>query len=238
MFMKKDIFHLVTIKDGVSDSAAIINVFAEMAEKRLKCDIQLLNYYDEVPITYCASITSLEKDSLELSIHEHQAVVMKHDNSTLIKSKHFHNGLGVHCYASYTNVPKKVTILHNFAYAQIRAERREAVRVKVHKVMPIAFCSEMDDVVGNVLDISTSGIAIKHTIPVKLTADSPIPISLTLKNTPLEIPGTLIKSIKDGDNNYISIFQVKPGRMADNIIGQFVYERQVEIIQQLKDGLV
>ena len=60
-----------------------------MATGRLKCDLKLINYYDEVPVSYGSTITSMEVDSIELAVHEYQALVMKHDKSTLIKSQHF-----------------------------------------------------------------------------------------------------------------------------------------------------
>lgn len=46
----------------------------------------------------------MEKDSIKLAVHEHQALVIKHDNSTLIKSRHFHNELCVHCYAAFDRI--------------------------------------------------------------------------------------------------------------------------------------
>ena len=137
--MRNDIYHLVTVNDGKSDADAIVKVFSEMETGRLKCDYKLLNYYDEVPIAYSSTITSVVKDSVELAVHEHQALVIKNDNSTLIKCKHFHNELDVHCFAAYVNVLKKTVILHNFAYAQIRAVRRDAVRVRVHDTLPVRF---------------------------------------------------------------------------------------------------
>ena len=64
--MKKDVYNLVTVKDGKSDAAAIVKVFSEMATGRLKCDLKLLNYYDEVPVCYPSSITTVEEDSVHV----------------------------------------------------------------------------------------------------------------------------------------------------------------------------
>jgi len=105
--MGNDHYQLVTINDGKSDADAIIKVFSAMQDGRLKCDLSLLNYCNEVPVCYSATIATVEDDSVELSVHEHQALIMKQNNSTLIKSQHFGKGLGVHCYAAYVNVPKK-----------------------------------------------------------------------------------------------------------------------------------
>jgi hypothetical protein len=238
VFLKNDLYHLVTVKDGKSDTAAIIDVLLKISTGRLKCDLTLLNYYDEVPITYSSTLTTVEKDSIELAVHEHQAVIIKEHKSTLIKSKHFHSDLGVHCYAAYVNVPKKTAILHNFAYAQIRAERREAVRVKVHGSIPVKFFYDNVAIEGNIVDLSTTGISIRHGLAAKINSGQLVQLNFTLNNTSLAVPGLFGKSIEIEASDNISIFQIKPGRMADNIIGQFIYQRQVEIIQQLKDGLI
>ena len=93
--MSSDVHHLVTLNDGKSDTAEIIKVFSEMSTGRVKCDLKLLNYVDEVPVSYGAEINSVSDDSIKLAVHEHQAVIMKHHKSTLVKSKHFQNELGV-----------------------------------------------------------------------------------------------------------------------------------------------
>ena len=236
--MRKDAFNLVTINDGKSDSASIVKVFSEMARGRLKCDIKLLNYYDEMPVSYGSKITAVDVDSVELAIHEHQALIIKNDKSTLIKSSHFHNELGVHCYASYINVAKKMVILQNFAYAQIRAERREAVRVKVHEEIPVTFNYDNVAISGNMIDISGYGILF-HTAHVPTTNnDQRWLLRFNLNGIPIEVPGSFVRTINQNNGEHICMLQMKPDRRSDTLIGQFVYQRQVEIIMQLKEGLV
>jgi hypothetical protein len=236
--MKKDVYNLATVNDGKSDSAAIVKVFSEMAAGRLKCDLQLINYYCEVPVSYASTITSVEKDSVELAVHEHQALVIKRDNGTLIKSKHFHNGLGVHCYAAYANIPKKLVVLHNFAYAQIRAERREAVRVNVLGTLPVTFSYENVNIEGNMDDISGSGISFHSRLVPATNTDQSGLLSFTLADTPLVVPGSFVRATPTENDGHICMFKMKPDRRTETIISQFIYQRQVEIIQLLKDGLI
>jgi hypothetical protein len=236
--MKNDVYRLVTVKDGASDTAAIVKVFADMAAGRLKCDLRLLNYYDEVPVSYGSTIATVEQDSVELSVHEHQALIMKQHNNTLIKSQHFYNGLGVHCYAAYVNVPKKTVILHNFAYAQIRAERREAVRVKVHGNPGVTFSYNDVTIEGSMVDISGNGLSIHCDTPPATAADQAGLLFFTLGGMPLAVPGLLVRAGTDGSEGHLCIFQMKPDRRSDTVIGQFIYQRQVEIVQQLKEGLI
>jgi hypothetical protein len=236
--MKSDVYNLVSVSDGKSDAAAILKVFSEMAAGRLKCDLRLLNYYDEVPISYGTTITIVDNDSVELAVHEHQAVIIKHDKSTLLKSKHFHNEFGVHCYAAYVNVLKKTAILHNFAYAQIRAERREAVRVKVRGKLPVKFSYESVIIEGNMVDISGTGISfITGSFPAT-NADQLGVLHFMISGGTLEVPGSFVRGIPTTNDEHICIFQMKPDRRNDTVIGQFIYQRQVEIIQLLKEGLV
>lgn len=236
--MGQDHYQLVTINDGKSDADAIIKVLSGMLEGHQKCDLSLLNYCNEVPVSYGCTITTVEKDSVELSVHEHQALILKQNNSTLIRSKHFDKGLGVHCYAAYVNVNKKAVILHNFAYAQIRADRREAVRVKVNGTMPVKFFRENAVIEGSMIDVSASGISILSQSALPAAIEGPGLLSFTVQDNPLTVPGEFIRSKPNEDNRHICIFTMTPDRLADTAIGKFIYQRQVEIILALKEGMV
>ena len=235
--MKNEIYNLVTIKDVQSDTEDILKVFSEMAAGRLKYDLNLLNYYDEVPIGYASTIVSVDKDSVEMLVHEHQALLIKHNNSTLIKCSHFYRELDVQCFAAYVNVAKRTVILHNFSYAQIRATRREAVRVLVHEEVPVTFSYDNVVLEGKIIDVSLNGISIKFDNLPNIAADQPGQVTFTLCDNLLEVPGWFVKCEPDGTDADCT-FRMKPGRMSDRVIGHYIYQRQVEIIQQLKDGLL
>jgi hypothetical protein len=236
--MQRSAHNVVTLKNGKDDANSILQVLNEIAAGRLKNDVRLLNYYHEVPVSYDANIAAIEQDSVELSVHEHQALVIKHDHSTLLKSSHFPNELGVHCYAAYINVAKKTAILHNFAYAQIRAERREAVRVKVGSPIPLSFLSESADIDGNILDISGTGISLTCPTPPAVEPGTPGQLLFRVENNQMDVSGELVRVIEHGENGCVCIFQMTPDRRSDNIIGQFIYKRQIEIIQELKAGIL
>jgi len=236
--MKSDLYRLATVKDVKTDTTSIIKVFSDMAEGRVKSDIRLLNYYQEVPVTYPSTIKSVDTDSVELSVHEHQAILMKHDNSTLVTSSHFHKEYGVHCYAAYVSVAKKIVILHNFSYAQIRAARREAVRVSVKDNISATFSYDNILIEGKMLDISGTGISIlSFEVPATET-DQPGLLTFTLMGTLLTVHGAFVRAIANGVDGQICIFKTKLDRAGDNVVGKFVYQRQIEIIQELKDGLI
>lgn len=231
---KKETYQLVTLENGNADAAAIANILGEMAAGDLRADLTLLNYYHEVPVSYGATILGIEKDALELSVHEHQAMVIKNDGSTLIKSRHFPSNLGVHCYAAYVNVQKKTVILHNFAYAQIRAERRDAVRVKIDRPMTVAFsCAEVKST-GTLVDISGNGLSVQFPDFPQLSSEQTVQLSFDLLGNPISVHGAFVRAIADGPEGHICSFRVTPDSRSDTIIGRFIYQRQIEIIQDLK----
>ena len=235
---KSDLYRLVTIDNGQADTASIMKIFSEMEVGNLKCDISLLNYFNEVPVNYGAIIGTIDKDSVELSVNEHQAVLIKHDNSTIIKSNHFPKDLGVHCYAAFVSVPKKMAILHNFAYAQIRAERREAVRVSIIKPISVN-CSYKDiSLDGNIMDISATGIAIHASDVPAIDNDQPVRLSFSLMDTLLTVYGSFVRTAKSESYDQIYLFKMNPDRKQDTVIHQFIYNRQIEIIQNLREGLI
>ena len=231
--MKSDNFHLVTVNDGKSDNIAIVKVFSEIAAGRLKCDLTLLNYCGEVLVSYESTITTADNDSVELKVHEHQALIIKHDKYTIIKSEHFHNGLGVHCYAKSVNLPKNTIILHNFAYAQIRPERRETYRVTVSGSQPVRFSCENDIIEGSMVDISESVISINSRHVTAMKTDQSGILCFALNGTPLAVPGSLVKTTPNGTGGHICIFQMMPDSSSGSIIEQFICQRQAEIIQKL-----
>ena len=235
---KKEVYHLVTVDNGETDAASILSIFSEMETGHLRSDIRLLNYYHEVPVNYGATIASIDDDSVELSIHENQAIVIKQDKSTLINSVHFPKDLGVHCYASYVNVSKKTVILNYFSYAQIRAERREAVRVSVTQPVGVTFSHDDVNTEGTMVDLSGNGMSFFTDLPPKIDVHEKGRLSFCIMGTPLSVQGTFVRSLAEASGRHLCIFKIHPDRRTDTFIGQFIYQRQVEIIGEIRDGLI
>ena len=232
----RNIYHLVTVDDVHADSAAILNVFSAMKAGRIPCDIKLLNYYREIPVSYNASILDISEDKVELAIHQNQALVMKFDKHTLIKSKHFRDNLGVHCFATYINTAKEVAILIRFAYAQIKAERRNAIRVTVDPALPAIFSNETIEISGKALDISETGLSIFSTKEPVIKENVQGTLTFKLTDSHLKVQATFFRTI-EAENGFINIFQYELTGNSEKTITQYIYKRQVEIIRELKDNV-
>ena len=88
-----------------------------------------LNYYKEIPVSYDATLLSVENEMAEFAVHEYQAKVINLEKTTLIYSHDLSDFpedlIGE---AFYVSSAKKRVILCNFGYAKIRSNMRQFVR--------------------------------------------------------------------------------------------------------------
>ncbi|HEY3309108.1 MAG TPA: PilZ domain-containing protein [Desulfuromonadaceae bacterium] len=233
----KDLFNLVTIVDGQKDSAAIVEIFQKIYDGKLRNDLKLLNFLREMPVSFGATLDGVSEDSVDLTVHQNQAVMMKQDKFTLIRSSHFPHGYGVHAYVAAANPSKCMAILVRFAFAQIKADRRNAIRIQIHQDMPATFVGPTGTTSGNMLDISVGGISIKVTGKVEAELEETGKISCTLPTGPLNVSAKLLK-IVNSDDECRAIFTIEPDARMEPIISQFIFNEQIGIIKDLKEGIV
>lgn len=230
----KETYQLVSIKDGKQDMEDILLILKKIAAGSIRNDLKLLNYYQEVPVSYPAKIDKIDGDCVEVTVQPAQSAVLGLQKQTLLRSAAFPSGLGVHCFVEYVNVKNCFAVLGRFAYASIRAERRGAVRVNVDGLYPVSFMSDEQELCGNLQDISLTGIGMisSQLVPAGLAANGTL--RLNLQNRTLSLPAEYIKTVTR-DGQQIHAFSIMPDQQADKLIAQFIYSRQVEIIRNLKD---
>lgn len=230
----KDFFHLVTLEDGQKDSNAIIKVFQDIHAGAIPCDVKLLNYYREIPVSFSATITNVMDDRVDVNVHQNQAVVMKHVKQTLIKCEYFPNNLGVHSYVAMTNVNSGRAILTRFAYAQIAAERRGAVRVEIDFPLEGTFVAPGAELAGKVADISVTGASLNLSAKPAMDANIEGKLVCQLPSGRIEVPAQLLKYFET-ENGYRAVVTFSPDNKLELLISQFIFSLQVDIIRDLKD---
>ncbi|SNB47619.1 PilZ domain-containing protein [Geobacter sp. DSM 9736] len=228
-----DLYQLVTVDGGKEDSNAILAILKEIHGERLQNDLRLLNYYHEIPVSYPATVESIEDDMVDVLVHQHQAVVMYHQKMTFLKSRHFPHDVVAGVFRADVN--RCVAVLSRFAYAHVRAERRQFLRVRIEGDTQVTFRSAAGAVTGVLSDISVRGISMSAS-----AADLQPPvngtISLVLEGTPLSFPATFLKSIESSEGPRY-IFEMDATSKDEEKISQFIIRRQLEIIRGLKDSL-
>ena len=219
------------------DMLVILQFFQGMIGQQFS----FLNYYKEIPVSYDATLLSVENEMAEFAVHEYQAKVINMEKKTLIHSHAMspfpEDLIGE---AFYVSSAKKRVILCNFGYAHIRSDMRRFVRVLLDNPVEAELLFEGDILKGNVIDISLGGAAITT-----MSADLLVPglsINMFLKLPDLSgrsrcevgMGATIVKVV--GTNAPFTCFvEFHAEKHSQQQISYYINQRQVEIIKDLKD---
>ena len=207
-----------------------------------------LNYYKEIPISFYATLLSIENEMAEFELHEYQAKVISLKQKTLIHS-HPKSPFCEDIVANVFNVntEKKRAIIYKFGYAKIHSELRRFVRVTLDKSAIIQmFFENKIKLSGQIMDISLGGAAISIKADELLAAGADVDILLTLpetnnKFTEISLGAKIIKIIADEskkDDSEICMLEFYFDKNAQQQISFYINQRQVSIIKELKDLLM
>lgn len=227
-----DVYQRVQLTGEEQDQEQILAVLAAMQKGKLKNDLRLLNFYREVPVSYGASVEGVEKDFAELQVHQIQAVVIAQTKTVILKSSHFPRD--VIAAVTYINVEKSRAIITKLGFGIVRADRRMSVRVEIGASLRGIFCTEVGEAEGTLHDMSVTGMSMK------LSRDPGIPVSqegqlaIALPTEVIDVPASLLKVLPTRDDCRL-IFEIQPSRHAELRISQYIFQRQVEIIKELKE---
>lgn len=228
-----DVYQLVSVAGVKEDSSAITKVLQEIRNKKLPNDLRLLNYYNEIPVSYPAQIEHVEEEMVDLTVHQQQAVVMVTDRMTFLTSKHFPFDVVAKVFRVDTH--RCLAILTHFAYAHVRAQRREFVRVQVPGRVDVTFVSAEGSLSGRLYDISLGGLSFISQIKKNIDVNTKGTLSVGLQSRTFDIPAVLLKTVPD-ERNFKYIFEIDVSGKIENHISQFIFQRQLEIIRELKES--
>lgn len=230
-----DEYQLLVEKGVKEDSRQIVSILDQLSKGKLANDLRLLNYFNEVPVSYPAVVENVEDDMVDMAVHQNQAVVMNHQKMTFLKSRHFPHAVVAKVFRS--DVGKCLAILTKFSYAQIRAERRQFVRVRLDSAIPASFACSQGEVTGTIDDISIGGMCLRTSRSQELETQVRGILTLSLDDCTLEILAMLLK-IRQEENDFLYVFECETDAKIETKISQFIFQRQLEIIRELKDQVL
>jgi hypothetical protein len=227
-----DIYQRIQIVGEQEDNNQILAILAEIQAGRLANDLKLVNYFREIPVSYAATVLTVEENSAEFSVHQIQAVVITLEKVTVLKSRHFQRDVLAN--VNYVHVEKSRIVLSSFSYALVRADRRMSVRVELTDQVQASFCTTEASVSGNLRDMSLTGVSIyvPEVTDLPLSEKGELTVALPLGS--ITVPASLLKTIPLAQGCRL-IFEMELSRANELIISQYIFRRQVEIIKELKD---
>lgn len=200
-----------------------------------------LNYYKEIPVSYDATLLSVENEMAEFAIHEYQAKVISIERKALIhahaKSPFREDMIGE---AFYVNSTRKRAILCNFAYARIRSDMRRFVRVQLDRPVEADLLFEDNILKGNIKDISLGGAAMSAMSSELLVPGRNMGLVLKLPDlqtnsvVEVEAEATVVKVVGESAP-FTCVIEILSDKHSQQQIAHYINQRQIEIIRELKD---
>lgn len=222
------------------DQAEIISILKRELLKHPKYEIRLINYYKGLPVSYPAQIISIERDTLELDVFPQQAVVMSEQHSTFIRCKALKHDLFAN--VQYVNIRKRAASLRKFCYVEIMAERRNYVRLELDTHAKALVKTSGGIVEGFLTELAINGACVKidQTCPLEIGEETLL--NLTLQDImhqnadkTVNVEARLVGIEGDALPRYYR-FTITPDKVLDRVLAQYIFQRQIEIIHELKDA--
>jgi len=220
------------------DQAAILKTFLENYATKNGSKVNLTNYYGGLPITYPATILGVERGNVDLDVTPQQAVAIASDRYTLINSKLFPYSIVAH--VQYVNIKKHTVSLNKLSFVEVLAEKRAAVRLTLDPPVRATLQYEDQAIAAFLVDISTQGIAVTMDDFVMLETGAEmsvkfmLPDPVLMKQTLIKVPATLVDIVGNA-SPYRYRFRISPEKHQEQLISRYSFQRQVELIRDLKE---
>lgn len=235
--------------------AYIDNIQKDISEKEMidlqlnstyinKNEFKLLNIHKGLCINTSSKIIKKTQDSIYVSFEQLQGILMQNEKETVIQSsQHIKD---IRADVKYVDMEKKFAILENFQFLNTNANERKYSRVTCLTRTPIVVSHLGITLHGEILDISIKSIAIKtkHSKSMSSIESKDVVLTFTL---PLEshIDGFVKLTLKAktlftmcDEESCKLIFDLYEDSSAESIIMEYVYNRQKELIVEMKKMLI
>ena len=230
----RDSYTLITLDTVEKDEAAILAVLARISQRRLPNDLRLLNYYELLPVSYEASIKSIDNNLVEMTVHKNQGIIMAKERMTIIRSAHLRHEAIASVFS--VKIERGLAFLTKFSYVNLHAEQRRHVRVNMGGRLVATFQSGTMTINGTVFDLSVGGLAIVSSQYYPVSSKVPGVISLKVKNRDIRCLGTLVRDMEAGVKRKY-LFELKLNSENEKVFYQLIFQRECELLHDLSGQL-
>lgn len=227
------------VKSVDEDLVDILETFRDLIKKG-KTTVKLINYYHGLPLSFPATMISVDHGMLDLDIHPQQAVAIERDHYTFIRCDAFKWDLCARI--QYVNAQKRAATLTRFFYIEILAEQRNAVRLRLIPPTDATFEWNGSPMIqGKLVDLSVNGLALATSSAPECEKGLEAQIHFNLPNllqgthNSFKIPATFVGAI-EAEASYLCKFAITVDKNLEQLISKYIFQRQVEIIQELRDA--
>jgi c-di-GMP-binding flagellar brake protein YcgR len=221
------------------DHSAIMFSLRSAFYQDKKLELQLINYYKGMPVSFTAKVVGVEKGVLELDVNPQQAVAIADEHYTFIRSKLFRQDIVAT--AQNVSIKRKAVSLRQLCFVEILAERRNHIRLRLNQAVDALYASAEGTVRGKVIELSTTGTAmlVERSDDARIGEEAKLlfmlPDADTNTTCSVKVQATLI-GISGNENRYHYKLKFTPDKVSERHIAKFLFNRQIEIVRTLKDN--
>ena len=205
-------------------------------------EIRLLNIYKGLVINTPSKIVKITRENIYISFEQIQGVMLNMDKETVLQADSFSQD--IYAKVKQINLKSRMAILEKFKFLKTNATARQYARVTTARVIPITISMKGSSLNGNILDISIKSIAIQVKATQRARAERLMDVNLIFNvpdakadfgYTQVNLEAKVIAiTHKDEDGNYKVICDLDEETADLPILSKYVYERQKELIVELK----
>jgi len=209
-------------------------------------ELELLNTYRGMPICYPAQALSLTETSLQVRVHNHQAVCLELHRQTYLVL----GGLVISAQVNQGEIKDQTFTLTSFQFAEPSIGQREMIRVNPRSPLPVVLTNPETDkyIASELIDISLNGLGV-YGLSVTLgdiqsfSEGTLIEARLILpgdefgstSNHDIAIKGRIINVMPNQEQGRFRLgIQIEPEIRNQSIISAYVSQRQMEIINEIR----
>lgn len=222
------------------DQQTFLEQFQELLALQGDPRITLTNIYKEMPVTHAASICEVKGRHLELSTCELQLAAISQCKEVYIRSPHLETPILGRL--DNMDIRRGVVQLHDFSYAELKETNRKTVRVRFKRPMQIVLHSGSDKISGVIHDISLGGCCINTLVRREPRESDDIQVELKLIDPSTgqvnctSIAAEIVQFHGD-QAPYRCALSFHHTQQTEQFLSVFIYQRQLEILKELRDTL-
>ncbi|RLJ70375.1 PilZ domain-containing protein [Hydrogenivirga caldilitoris] len=203
--------------------------FLEKLQEEREREIELLTYYKEVPIVCRSKILKLEEDKLR--VRTCHINIFKPEMEIYLKHRHIPQTVATRIIE--VDVPKEELLLEVLTFVELPQERRRYVRVAPKEPIPVEIVKESREIVGRMADVSIGGVGVYLSEMGDLKGGDMVSVKFILPKGRVEAKGQVCYVIPYGEGFRAGI-QYSLGIREEEIVSDYVMERQFEILKELR----
>jgi hypothetical protein len=201
--------------------------------------VNLLNNYRGFPVSYTATVLTLDQGYVAIGIHEHQAVSMALEGKTYIQSKWLPEVIRANVMA--VDVVKKRAVLTEFEPAGNEIGKRKTIRVCPSEPLEADIYDGRRHLSGKIADISTNGVGVCNfatyiygNLSIELEKEVFVDFRLPNTDTVVRFQGVVTSAVdKQGDYLHRLGVRIFPNPELQPLLDAYIKKRQHETEREL-----